>query len=256
MRGLRPYLKREQQISKIGNQDYWRQSLGYGWKASLSNIISFINYRVDVYVVNLYLNPAALGVYALAVRIAEQLGQLSGAVSAVLLPRVSELHADENRQRAITPIAARWTLYLTGAMALGVLVIGRLVINILGADYSDSFSALVVLLPGIVSLALSRVLANDIAARGRPDLNIYTSLITIMVEVPSIFFLIQPFGVVGAAMASTMAYSAQAITSLVFYARLSKNDWWLSVVPNRSDAEMLMAGLALLRKRVQARRSN
>ncbi|WP_269851929.1 oligosaccharide flippase family protein [Methanosarcina horonobensis] len=53
-------------------KNYTKECLGYGWKAHLSNILAFVNYRADLFLVNFFLTPAATGIYLIAVQIAEK----------------------------------------------------------------------------------------------------------------------------------------------------------------------------------------
>ncbi len=203
---------------------YIRQVLSYGYKAHLSNILAFINYKVDIFLVNLFINPAAAGVYVVAVQIVERLWLLSQSVSTVVLPRLSELSANEESRKELTPIICRMVLATTLLLALllGTLAY-PLVVIIFGKEYTGSITALLLLLPGIVSGSGSRVLANDIAARGRPELNMYFSAIVVVVNVAGNIILIPKFNLAGAAMATTAAYILNFLLRLIVYSKISGN---------------------------------
>ncbi|MEK9667087.1 MAG: hypothetical protein VW701_08020, partial [Deltaproteobacteria bacterium] len=34
-----------------------KKTLGYGWKAHLSNILAFVNYKADIFLVNFFMGP-------------------------------------------------------------------------------------------------------------------------------------------------------------------------------------------------------
>ena len=74
---------------------YVRHCIGYGWKAHAGNVSMFVNYRLDLFLVNLWLTPAAVGVYVISIQIAERLWVLSQASSTVLFPRLAELFRDD-----------------------------------------------------------------------------------------------------------------------------------------------------------------
>jgi len=104
---IKPYL-----TQKLGPdyKGYRKAVLGYGYKAHLSNILTFINYKADIFLINLFLGPAAAGIYVIAVQLSERLWLLSQAVSTVLLPRLSELSIDEDKRKELTPLITRWVL--------------------------------------------------------------------------------------------------------------------------------------------------
>ncbi|MDD3653283.1 MAG: sugar transferase [Desulfotomaculaceae bacterium] len=227
--------------------NYVKQCLGYGWKAHLSNILTFINYRADLYLVNLLLNPIDTGIYVIAIQLAERLWMLSQAVSTVILPRLSELDHDEDSRKRLTPIVARW-VFLVTIIAAGIvaLLITPLIEILFGSQYLPAAGAFIWLLPGIVLFSFSRVLANDLAARGRPELNMYTALLIVIVNVLANMLLIPKIGIKGAALATTIAYSCNAVVNLFLFVRISGNKWWEAVFFNRSDLKLLQSGMHLL----------
>ena len=135
-----------------------KKTLSYGWKAHLSNILAFVNYKADVFLVNFFMGPAAVGVYVIAVAMSEKLWLMSQAVSTVLLPRLSQLSSEEHKRKTLTPLIARWVLLATLIAALTLAAVAHwLIIWIFGTEYSGALLPLWILLPGIVFGAASRV---------------------------------------------------------------------------------------------------
>jgi O-antigen/teichoic acid export membrane protein len=226
---------------------YTKKCLNYGYKAHFSNILAFINYRADLFLVNLFLTPSMAGIYVVAIAITERLWLFSKAVAAVVFPKLSELHDKEEIRRRLTPIVARWVLYITilGGCAL-VPVVLYLLVPVFGAGYAGAINAILLLLPGVVIGSMTRVLANDLAARGRVDLNFYIALGVVIINVAFNIILIPIYGIEGGALATTIAYGVNAIVRLVVYARISKNRWWK---PLFSPADDLKTIKSLLKKR-------
>lgn len=229
-----------------GSSNLTRRWLGYGWKSHVAGLLVFLSYRADIFLVNLFLGPLAVGIYTVAVQIAERLWLMSFASSTVLLPRLSRLHGDEAARRRLTPLTARWVTYtaLFGAIALAVLA-GPLVRMLFGAEYIGAARVLVWLLPGIVVLSSARILANDLTARGRPDLNIWIGMTAFLVNIAGNLLLIPRYGLVGAAAATTISYGAATVACFVLYARLSLTDWWRPLVLERDDWRRLRQILAV-----------
>ncbi len=228
--------------ARPGTLDYLRQCLGYGWKAHASNILAFVNYRIDILLVNLLLTPAATGIYVVAVQIAERMWILSQGVSAVLLPRLAELGGDEEKRRLITPLVARWVIALSlmGGLVLAV-VAPWLLPAIFGRDFASALVPLLILIPGIVAGSFSKVLANDFAARGRPELNLYTSGLVVGVNVAANLLLIPWLGIEGAAWATTLAYCANAMAKTILYASVTGQAPRSLFVPGAIDRRVLNA---------------
>lgn len=210
-------------ISCRPNFAYLRDVSIYGLKAHMSNILAFLNYRLNMVLVNGFLDPLAVGFYSIAVTIAEQLWLISQAASTVLFPRVAS-EKNEQLRKEFTPIVSRNVLLITALGAVAVLLLSHWIVVLLySADYLPAVRPLQILLPGIVALSASRVLANDIAGRGRPILNSYLSAITVAVNIGLNILWIPRFGINGSAWATTAAYSIQLFGRLFVYSKLSGN---------------------------------
>ncbi|MEK9667088.1 MAG: polysaccharide biosynthesis C-terminal domain-containing protein, partial [Deltaproteobacteria bacterium] len=178
--------------------------------------------------------------YVIAVGISEKLWLMSQAASTVLLPRLSQLSDEESKRKALTPLIARWVLLSTLLVALILATLAPwLIIWIFGLDYSGALLPLWILLPGIVFGAASRVLANDIAARGLPEWNLYTSLFVVTVNLIGNILLIPGYGLAGAAASTTIAYSLNFILRIFIYGKISENIWIDSIFIKLSDLEKI-----------------
>lgn len=204
-------------------ENYAKASLTYGIKAHLSNVITFINYKSDIFLVNLFVGPAGAGIYVIAVQFAERLWMLSTAVSTVLLPRLSQLSNDEEKRRELTPLICRWVLTLTLIGSLALLVIAKpLIALVFGPDFTDASKVLAFLIPGIVLWAGGRVLSNDIAARGKPEINFYISTTVLFTNVFANVILIPLYGITGAAIATSMAYCFDFTAKIFIYKKITE----------------------------------
>lgn len=203
---------------------YARRILGYGWKAHLSNVLAFVNYRADIFLVNFFLTPVSTGIYVIAVQIAETLWLFSQAVSTVLLPRLSAMHCDPETRLALTQKAVLIVFALT-AVASIVLVIGleRLVVPIFGEQYIGILLAFLWLLPGVIAGAGARVYSNCIAAAGKPEWNMYSALFVVIVNIIGNILLVPEYGIAGAAGATSLAYCLNAFVKLLLIRRLPKS---------------------------------
>lgn len=217
------------------NISYIKRVTTYGIQAHLANILGFLNYRLDLLLLNYFLGPAVVGLYAVGVGLVESLWMISSAVSTVLFPRVAA-EINENRRNAFTPPVARIVLWTTTLGALVFLLLSRWIVLVL---YSEKFlpavSALQALLLGIVALSAGRVLANDIAGRGFQHLNIYSGTAAVFTNLILNILWIPSYGIVGAAWASTVSYIVSFLCFIYFYCHLSGNRWTVVVLPQEGD---------------------
>ena len=214
---------------------YIKKTIAYGFQAHLANIMGFLNYRIDMFLVNGFLGPVSVGFYAIGVGLVEKLWMISQAAATVLFPRVAA-ETEEQRRKEFTALVARTVLWLTLIGGLFLVICSRWIITILySEDYLPVAGALQALLIGIIALSAGRVLGNDIAGRGRPILNAYRGIVSIIINVVLNILLIPRYGIVGAAWATTFSYTVSFFMSIFFFCRLSGTRWTKVVFLQPSD---------------------
>ncbi|RBP20320.1 O-antigen/teichoic acid export membrane protein [Marinobacter pelagius] len=204
---------------------YARRTLSYGWRAHLSNILAFINYRADIFLVNFFLTPVSTGIYVIAVQIAEKLWMLSQAASTVLLPRLSAMHHDPAARLALSN-KGFWVVSGITAAASVIVAIALfwLITPVFGKEYVEALPAFFWLLPGVIAGAGSRIYANCIAAAGKPEWNMYSSFGVVSINIVGNIMLVPDYGIVGAAWATSVAYCFNAFVKAWLVRLLSHVD--------------------------------
>ncbi len=198
-----------------------RPALSFGLRGYIGNVLQFFNYRLDAFLVNAFLGPAGVGIYSVSVSLAEMLWYLPNAVSFVIFPRAARTRPKE--MNAFTPRVFRATLGLTALGGLALALLGPALIRLIyGPAFASAFLPLLALLPGVVLLGGAKVLTNEIAGRGHPLYNSLASALGLVLTVGLDLYLIPRWGVLGAAVASSIAYAAIFVAALFFYARVSR----------------------------------
>jgi O-antigen/teichoic acid export membrane protein len=223
-----------------------REQANFGMRGQAGNLMQLLNYRLDQYVVLLLVNAAGVGIYAVGVQLSQSIWYLANAVATVLIPRLAA--SDEQEAARMTPLLCRNTLLVSALGALTIGVLARWFVPLVFGDaYSDSVTPLLWLLPGTVALSGSKILASYIFSQGKPGLNSLITIGSLVVTVAADFALIPPFGVTGAAIASTLAYAAHFALALIAYRRLSGGSIGEAVFVRGED---LRRYVAIARQRV------
>lgn len=172
-------------------------------------LFNFLLLRIDVFLVNQYAGVEAVGIYTLAVLFAEMIWLLGHPlVTAVLAFQVSTA-----REAAglVSFKAARFNLGIAFVIALGFTATGWFAIPLVyGNDFADVYLALVVLLPGILAMAAARPLSNWLLRAGRPASQSALYVGAFVLNVALNVILIPELGLVGASVASSVAYCVLA----------------------------------------------
>jgi O-antigen/teichoic acid export membrane protein len=123
-----------------------------------------------------------------------------------------------------TPQVLLMTLGLISLGAIALAVIGKSLIELVySSAFSDAYGPMVALLPGIVFLGGAKVVCTDIVGRGYPAYNSINTGCALVITVILDIILIPRYGVTGAAIASTIAYTTIFFTAIVFYALVRRS---------------------------------
>tara|TARA_B110000467_G_scaffold155975_1_gene168938 strand:+ start:2541 stop:3854 length:1314 start_codon:yes stop_codon:yes gene_type:complete len=205
------------------SKSYMLTSLSYGLRSHASNLIAFVNYRADLLILNLLSNTFAVGIYSLAVQIAERLWIVSGSMSTVLLPRFVALNSYNEKRVPLILKSYRIVTLLTIILSFILVITSSFLIELLfGNDYNDVVKVLPYLMPGIVLGAGSQILANAIAALGKPELNLYTSIIAMITNIILNIVLIPNYGFMGAAIATSLSYSINSLLKVILFMNIER----------------------------------
>ena len=230
------FLKRCGMLSRWRLSRAWVKPLfAYGLKSWPGNMLQFFNYRLDIFILNLFASAVSVGQYSVAVGLAEMIWFLPTAVALILLPRTA---ADWDRATRFTPLVARNTLLVTALSAAGIALVSHPLIKLAyGHDFVPASTPLLILLPGVVCLGVGKVLASDLAGRGKPHYGAWSALIALVLTVGLDLLFIPRWASAGAALASTLSYALSAAILLYQYVRLSGNSVKSIVCIQRSDLQ-------------------
>jgi O-antigen/teichoic acid export membrane protein len=219
------------------NVHFAKDLLIYGFKVYGSIVISMLLLRIDLLMLtSLGGGPASVGIYAIAITFGERIWTLSGFASTVLLPRIASWQDEENRRNQLTLIVGKYTLWISLIGALMLLLFGQWVINLLfPIQFSTSYTALIVLLPGIIMYNLGRVFGADVIGRGKANSIMPIVLVATVLNILLNLILIPQYDFVGAAVASSIAYSLYGLVLMWRFLHSAQLPWSDMVLPNADD---------------------
>jgi O-antigen/teichoic acid export membrane protein len=200
-----------------------RRAAVFGVKSQLSSALQFVNQRIDLFFLNTVAAQATVGHYAIAVSVTTLGMLLPRALSSVVLPRVAALDASaaHAERGMVVSKSVRHGLILivaTTALLTGGLFAVPLV-------YGDEFEPAVglgfILLPGIAALGVANVLSATVVGSGHPGYALRVAAIVTPVTIALYLGLIPPFEAEGAALASSVSYTATAILTWRYFRKIT-----------------------------------
>lgn len=161
--------------------------------------------RFDMLLVNGYRGPRAAGLYAVAVQVTDLMLVIPAALGVVMFRRGARSSPEHpsDLMRILRATAVFGLLAATGAALLS----GWFIPVVFGSAYRGSVEPLRWLLPGTVAFSLQSVVSNYIAGRGRPRLVLVAWLAGAVVAIGADLIVIPAFGIVGAAIVSSVSYA-------------------------------------------------
>lgn len=197
-----------------------RRLLRFGLFSYLSSLSSFVNYRFDVLIVNIFAGARQVGLYSVGTGLAEIVWYLANAAGIVLAPRVAAESA-EAADRLTEPVTRVVAFLALVAAVLLALVAPYAVVFFFGQAFAESVWAVWLLLPGIVTFSVARVLSMYLLGRNQLRIDLIASFVGLVVTLALDLLLIPRFGFRGAAVASSIAYTSAMLVDIVWVTRTS-----------------------------------
>lgn len=201
--------------------DYEKKSLSYGLRSVLGLIFHYLTRRLDLFIVNFFLNTSQVGFYSIALMFSELPWYIPQAFSTVLFPVVSGMK--KNEAHRFTALISRNTIFITLIACLLLATIAKPVINIFfTAKFYPALVPFYINLPRTIALSITRVLGGNFQGTGKPEYGTVMAFVSFIITVILDLILIPRFGIVGAAITTTIANWLSAGLGLYIFTKSSK----------------------------------
>jgi O-antigen/teichoic acid export membrane protein len=199
-----------------------REALGFGGRSHVGRVAMVGNYRLDQWFVGAMVGPRELGLYSVAVAWAEILFYLPTALVIAQRPYLVRADRDGAARRAAGVF--RVSGVVTAAAAGAVILLAPLLCaTVFGSKFAGSVGDLRVLAAGALGILALRLLGNALTAQGRPGLASTGAVAAFAVTLTLDILLIPAHGGLGAAVASTAAYTFGGLVSIGIFLRFFRS---------------------------------
>lgn len=175
-----------------------------------------MNLRLDQLLIAMLFEPRLLGLYVVAVAWGGAIAPIINAVGPVLFPRLSKV-ADRTQQRILVSSVVRVTSLVILILTVLLLVLTPFMVPFLfGSAYRDAVPAAQILVVAGAFGNLNLTLEDGLRGLGRPRKVLTAEVIGMVVTAVLLWLLLPVLNILGAALASVVAYAA--ITLCLVYA--------------------------------------
>ncbi|MCB5224593.1 MAG: polysaccharide biosynthesis C-terminal domain-containing protein [Candidatus Cloacimonadaceae bacterium] len=210
------WLKVRQKYTPAFDFGLLRSEFGYGGILWLGSIFSFLFLRADQFMIKNMLGLAELGTYSISVSLAELLFLVPISVSSAFLGKLYNTE-DPNAARLLLSRTLKLTLYACAALAAVGIPLSFLIPFVYGKAYTGAIYSTMVLLVGAVLSSPARVGMQYFFTLGRPKVHLWASLATLLTNISLNFVLIPRLGILGAAIASGIAYALYGLIYIFLF---------------------------------------
>jgi O-antigen/teichoic acid export membrane protein len=238
-------------ILKFGNDnggfsiDLAKKSVRFGIWQYLSDLCLFLIRRLDFFLVLWMLGKSGLGIYSVAVSLAEIISRLTHEVGTILFPVFSSGKIPQGRAAPLLRKIIFIMLMVTGILAL---LSRPLILIIFGKQFSQAIAAFQILLIGTLALSTVDVTWTHAFSLGKVKLGIPIFGLGAILDLILNLILIPIFGVVGASIASTISYWVAAILFLIHFCHKEECSIRGALIPTTGDIRTLISGIKELPK--------
>ena len=179
----------------------------FGLRAYSAALASYLVIRIDLFLVQGYLGFGAAGQYSVAVALADLVYSLPVVIGTLLFPRLAAMTSDTERVSYAAAVAKRVAALIAHACVAATLFADFGVTLLYGNEFRPAVPAFVWLLPGIAALSVHTVYMNYFAAVGLPTIALLAPTVGLVANLFLNVTLLPTTGLVGASVASTLAYA-------------------------------------------------
>ena len=170
------------------------------------SIVHTIAGTTNILLLSIFSTPGRTGIYLASERVSYFIAIPFLALSLIFSPLIVEYHTRGRHQQVATMLkmVTRWSFVCSLPIFLGCLIFHDTILALFGHQYRTGGSVLILLCASSLILAITRTTSHLLAMIGSLRLITLNSIATLAIHTGLSFFLIQRFGVLGAAIATLL----------------------------------------------------
>ncbi|MGD0247562.1 MAG: oligosaccharide flippase family protein [Candidatus Limnocylindrales bacterium] len=224
-----------------------RRMIRVGIQAQAVSALLLLNYRLDMVLLGLLGSVAQVGIYSVAVGFSEVAWFGVNALAAVLLPHISGVDSSVacTRTASAARLAIASTMLLSAAVAIGLEL---LVVPVFGIGFRQSTPSFLAITPGLITFALFKCLSLYGIATHQMRAVSSLAAVGLALNVCANLVLIPRMGSIGAALSSSISYSATSILAAAWFLH-GTGLGFRALIPLSADWAVVLTGGRMSRGR-------
>ena len=202
--------------------DTFRKAFNFGWQEELSAFMQFLNARLCFYLIGIYADMSAVGIFSVGVTISEAIWVFSRSMALVQYSKVLKLGDTAEawiETRKVTLVSLAITVACIAVAACVPMLVFEFVF---GEGFGESKTVILLLAVGIATNSVAQVLFNYFSALGRLKILLLRSSAGLVVTLALAFVFIPIWGIEGACVVNSCSYLVSSMVLVVCFVRNRK----------------------------------
>jgi O-antigen/teichoic acid export membrane protein len=220
-----------------------RDMLSYGLRSVMGSVPEQLNVRLDQFVMVLFLSSTDLGLYVVAASWSLMFAPIVRTINIVTFSYVSSSRtkSDQLDLFASSLRISTWIILLAN---LGLLLATPVLLPLLyGPEFQAALGAAMILLIASGFYSFKLILSGGLRGLGYPEATAYAEILSLAATAVLLFVLLPPLGILGAAIASMLAYLLAVVVLLLFTLRNTSLTLRSMLALNSDDVALLRNNL-------------
>lgn len=225
------------------SREHARSLIDFGKYGFISSVGGYFYSWMDIAIIGLFLTQVHVGAYEIAWRVTAVVMLLSNSIATAVFPQVSRWDAEDAKTRIESTIRDTITpsLLLVIPSFFGVLIFSREILRyVFGAEFRIAWLVLIVLMGEKLFQSVHVILGRSLQGIDRPDLAAYATVAAAVVNLVLNVMLILQFGIVGAAVATTLSFVLNTALHGYFVSKFVTIEF-----PTREVRWLIISGLGM-----------
>jgi len=205
----------------LPDKEFLKLIYTYGFRVFLSSLFILLLIRFDIILIRRMLSFNEVGIYSVAANIIEVLQVASNVVGGLLLVKLTDSDSLEQKWHIMRRMLLAFLIVL-GAANLTFVLVGRFILSAFyGIAFVPVYSVYLWLIPASFCLSFGSLFNNYLNSKGFPIISIILPAIALLANIIMNLLLIPIWGIVGAAIATSVAYAWWFLSIIIYEHRNS-----------------------------------
>ena len=206
-------------FSAIEYKEVVKALLKYGILNQAGHLVQFFNLRLGFYLLERFVDTGSTGVFSNAVALAEAVWIVSRSIALVQYARIANTDDIDYSRRLTLDLSKVCLAFSVVGMTVLALLPASFHLWLFGPEFGALPTLIRILAPGALMYTLYMMVEHYFSGIGRYQMDIYAALCGLVFTFALGFTLIPRYGIYGAAITSSISYTASAAFMLVAFFR-------------------------------------